>query len=192
MRYSSELVRKAIHVSSLALPIALHLTPVGISKRVLVALTLLTLLVDALRLHQPHVRRVFYFLFGKVLREHERFNLLGSTYLLIAALISIAAFPKEVAVVSLLFLVVGDTVAALVGRRFGRIKIMDKSLEGSAGCLVSCLIIGGIYHLVTPELSWARIVVGSFVATIFELAPVPMDDNLRIPLSAGFAMILLH
>ncbi len=192
MRYSSELVRKAIHVSSLALPIALHLTPVGISKRVLVALTLLTLLVDALRLHQPHVRRVFYFLFGKVLREHERFNLLGSTYLLIAALISIAAFPKEVAVVSLLFLVVGDTVAALVGRRFGRIKIMDKSLEGSLGCLVSCLIIGGIYHLVMPELGWARIVVGSFVATIFELAPVPMDDNLRIPLSAGFAMILLH
>ena len=45
MRYSSELVRKAIHVSSLALPIALHFTPVGISKRVLVALTLLTLLV---------------------------------------------------------------------------------------------------------------------------------------------------
>lgn len=192
MRYSSELVRKAIHVSSLALPVALHFTPVGISKRVLVALTLVTLLVDALRLHQPHVRRVFYFLFGKVLREHERFNLLGSTYLLIAALISIAAFPKEVAVVVLLFLTVGDTAAALVGRRFGRIKIMDKSLEGSLGCLASCLVIGSIYHIFAPELGWARIIVGSLVATIFELAPVPMDDNLRIPLSAGFAMILLH
>ena len=32
---------------------------------------------------------------------------------------------------------------------------------------------------------------GVAIATIFELAPVPMDDNLRIPLSAGFAMTLL-
>jgi dolichol kinase len=32
---------------------------------------------------------------------------------------------------------------------------------------------------------------GAFVATLFELLPIPLDDNLRIPLSAGFAMMLL-
>ncbi|MBK8230435.1 MAG: phosphatidate cytidylyltransferase [Candidatus Eisenbacteria bacterium] len=191
MRYSSELGRKAIHVSSLAFPIALHFLPVSVSKPALVALTLVTLLVDALRLHEPHVRRVFYFLFGRLLREHERFNLLGSTYMLIAALISIAAFPQAVAVIVLAFLVIGDTVAALVGKRWGKTKILDKSLEGSIGCFLSCVAVGTLYHFINPELGWARIVVGSFVATIFELAPVPMDDNLRIPLSAGFAMTLL-
>ena len=34
-------------------------------------------------------------------------------------------------------------------------------------------------------------IVGAAVATIFELLPIPLDDNFRIPLSAGFAMELL-
>jgi dolichol kinase len=29
------------------------------------------------------------------------------------------------------------------------------------------------------------------MATVIELVPVPLDDNLRIPLAAGFAMTLL-
>jgi dolichol kinase len=33
--------------------------------------------------------------------------------------------------------------------------------------------------------------VGALVATVFELLPIPLDDNFRIPLSAGFAMELL-
>jgi dolichol kinase len=31
-------------------------------------------------------------------------------------------------------------------------------------------------------------VIGAFTATVFELLPIPLDDNFRIPLSAGFAM----
>lgn len=203
MRYGSELIRKTIHVSSLALPIGLCLAPLELSKPIMVAVTLATVLVDAVRLYEPHFRRLFWFLFGRILREHERHNLLGSTFLLIAALISIFAFPKPVAVVALGFLVVGDTVAALVGKRWGRHKILDKSLEGSLACLAACILVGAIYrlypgsplpgaHLTGLELSWIKIAVGALVATLFELLPLPLDDNLRIPLSAGFAMFLAH
>jgi dolichol kinase len=186
MRYTGELARKAIHFSSLAIPIGLYLTPPEVSKPVLLILALTTLAVDVVRLHAPQVRTIFYFLFGRIIREHERFNLLGSTYLLLAALLCLFAFEKPIAVTSLGFLVVGDTMAALVGRRWGRIKILEKSLEGSLACFGSCVLVGWLYP--GPELSWTMILVGSAVATIFELLPIPLDDNLRMSLSAGFAM----
>ncbi len=190
MRYNSEVVRKSIHFSSLAIPLGMYLLPLRLSKPLLLGLSILTLGLDVVRLHVPLARRVFYFIFGRILREHERFNLLGSTYLLIAALICLYAFEQGIAAVSVAFLVVGDTMAALVGRRWGRIHILDKSLEGSLACFGSCLLIGWIYP--GPEMTATRVVAGSLVATLFELLPIPMDDNMRIPLAAGFAMTLVR
>ena len=189
IRYTSELIRKAVHFSSLAIPIGLYLVPVSVSQPALAYLTLFTLIVEVVRLHVPQFRAVFYLLFGRILREHERFNLLGSTYLFIAALLCIHSFEKGIAVVSLGFLVVGDNVAALVGRRWGRIRLLDKSLEGSLGCFFACLIVGWVYP--GTDVTWPMIVVGAFTATLFEFLPIPMDDNLRMSLSAGFAMSLL-
>lgn len=189
IRYTSELVRKGVHVSSLAIPIGLYFAPISVSRPVLAILTLLTITVEVVRLHVPQFRAVFYLLFGRLLREHERFNLLGSTYLLIAALLCIYSFEKGIAVVALGFLIVGDTVAALVGRRWGRIRILDKSLEGSLSCFVACLLVGWVYP--GNDVSWTMIVVGAFTATLFELLPIPLDDNLRMSLSAGFAMSLV-
>jgi dolichol kinase len=189
IRYTSEIARKAIHVASLAIPIGLYLTPIEIARPIVLALTLVTLGVDVVRLHVPWFRTVFYFAFGRILRDHERFNLLGSTYLLMAALLCIYLFPKAIAVVALGFVVVGDATAALVGRRWGRTKFLDKSFEGSLGCFLACALIGWIYP--GPGMTWAMVLVGAFVATLFELLPIPLDDNLRMSLSAGFAMMLV-
>jgi len=81
---------------------------------------------------------------------------------------------------------VGDTVAAIVGKSAGRIRIFGKTLEGSLACLLICF---GI-TLFLPEVPFHVAIVGALVATIFELLPIPLDDNFRIPLSAGFAMEL--
>ena len=190
MRYGSEMVRKTIHFLSLAVPAGLYLLPEVAGRMVMLVLALLMLAVDVVRLQVASVRRIFYFVFGKILREHERFNLLGSTYLLLSALVCSYAFPKPIAVASLAFLIVGDTMAALIGRRWGRIRILDKSLEGSLACLISCLAIGWLYP--GSELSLKMVVVGSVVATLSELLPIPLDDNMRIPLAAGFAMTLVR
>ena len=192
MRYGGEIIRKSIHFSSLAVPIGIHFLPLETGRTVILALTLLLIVVDVLRLYVPPLRTLFYFLFGRIVRNHERFNLLGSTYLMMAALISVYAFGKSIAVVSLAFLIVGDTMAALVGRRWGRIRLLDKSLEGSMACLASCLLIGWFYgRFEDPELTLYVAAVGSLTATLAELLPIPLDDNLRIPLAAGFAMSLL-
>lgn len=190
MRYGSELVRKTIHFLSLVVPVGLYLLPEAAGRTWVLVLALLILTIDVVRLQVARVRTVFYFLFGRVLRDQERFNLLGATYLLLSALICAHAFPKPIAVLALSFLVVGDTMAALIGRRWGRIKILDKSLEGSLACLGSCMIIGYLYP--GEDVSRTMIWVGAVVATLSELLPIPLDDNARIPLAAGFAMLLVQ
>ena len=189
MLLASELKRKAIHLASLVIPVGYYLSPDSWHRdweRALLASVILSLAIEVFRLNHPRTRNLFRHFFGELIRNHEEASLLGSTYLLIACLLSIHLFPKPIAVLALCFLIVGDTVAAIVGKSVGRIRMFGKTLEGSLACLVVCF---GI-TLFLPEVPFHVAIVGAVVATIFELLPIPLDDNFRIPLSAGFAMEL--
>lgn len=189
MLLASELKRKAIHLASLVIPVGYYLSLDSWHRdweRALLASVIVSLAIEVFRLNHPRTRNLFRHFFGELIRNHEEASLLGSTYLLIACLLSIHLFPKPVAVLALCFLIVGDTVAAIVGKSVGRIRIFGKTLEGSLACLAICF---GI-TLFLPEVPFHVAIVGAVVATIFELLPIPLDDNFRIPLSAGFAMEL--
>lgn len=189
MLLASELKRKAIHLASLVIPIGYYISPDAWHRdweRALLASVILSLAIEVFRLNHPRSRNLFRHFFGELLRNHEDASLLGSTYLLIACLLSIHLFPKPIAVLALSFLIVGDTVAAIVGKSVGRVRIFGKTLEGSLACLAVCF---GI-TLFLPEIPFHVAIIGALVATLFELLPIPLDDNFRIPLSAGFAMEL--
>ena len=146
------------------------------------------LAIEVFRLNHPRTRHVFRHFFGELLRNHEEASLLGSTYLLIACLLTIHLFPKPVAVLALMFLILGDTVAAIVGKWIGRVRLIGgKTLEGSIACFLVCFGLTLLMPGVPPMVG----LVGALTATLFELLPIPLDDNFRIPLSAGFAMELL-
>ncbi len=193
MLLKSELKRKAIHLASLSIPIAYYLSPASWSRnweKALLASVILSLAIEIFRLHNPKIRTVFRHFFGELLRNHERVSLLGSTYLLIAVLLTLHLFDKPVAVLALGFLILGDTVAAIVGKSIGKIRLLGgKTLEGSLACLLVCYAL----TVFMPGIPFHVGLVGALTATVFELLPIPLDDNFRIPLSAGFAMeLLLH
>jgi len=191
VHFASEIKRKSIHLASLAIPVGYYLTPdswMRIWERGLLALVILSLAIEVFRLNHPRTRHVFRHFFGELLRNHEEASLLGSTYLLIACLLTIHLFPKPVAVLALMFLILGDTVAAIVGKWIGRVRLIGgKTLEGSIACFLVCFGLTLLMPGVPPLVG----LVGALTATIFELLPIPLDDNFRIPLSAGFAMELL-
>ena len=190
MLLAAELKRKSIHLSSIAIPIAYYVTPDSLQpvfERVLLALVIVSLAIEVFRLNHPRTRHIFRHFFGELIRNHEEVSLLGSTYLLIACLLTIHLFPKPIAVLALSFLILGDTVAAIVGKSIGRIGLFGKTLEGSLACFLVCFAL----TRAIPEIPVHVALVGAVVATVFELLPVPLDDNFRIPLSAGFAMELL-
>ncbi len=192
----SEARRKAIHLAFLVLPLELllELLPWPRTRtefrQLFLALTAGAVAVDVLRIHEQRVRTFFKRFFGELIREHERMSLLGSTYLLLAALIAIEVFPQPIAAAALGFTVLGDAMGALVGKAWGRHKVFNKSIEGALGCLVACLAWAALVSSVA-HVPWTVTVAGAVVATLVEVLPIPLDDNLGITLAAGYTMRLL-
>jgi glycerol-3-phosphate acyltransferase PlsY len=184
MSLVAEAKRKALHFSSSWVPVAYYIIPEQAGKTALLLAAAVFLTVDVLRLHEHRIKNLFHRLFGELVREHERNTLLGSTSLVISALLTSYCFEKSIVVASLLFLTVGDTTAALVGKTYGKTPIFGKTAEGSMSCFLACSAIAAV----VPGIPLGVGVLGALTATVFELLPIPIDDNFRIPLAAGFAM----
>ena len=85
-------------------------------------------------------------------------------------------------------LIIGDTMAAFVGTMWGRTKIWGKSFEGSLAFFFSSCAILALLGRVGMQVA----VVGALVATVVELLPLSINDNLTIPISSGVSMSLLY
>lgn len=180
-----EIRRKIVHLISMAIPIGYALTSRETALTVLLLLFLGFLSVDLLRRYHRGIGSLFqrYFI-GTVLRENETNRLMGSTYFLLASVLVIWLFPKPIAMVSVLILIISDTCAAWVGKGIGRVAIFTKTLEGSLAFLFSAFLIVWSY----PGLNRLSGSLAALGATVIELLPIPIDDNLTIPLVAGAIM----
>jgi dolichol kinase len=195
-QWLTEARRKAIHLSFVVLPLELLLEVLpwprgrGQFRVLFLTLTASAIALDVLRIHERRVRTFFRLFFGEMIREHERMSLLGSTYLLLAALLSIELFPQPVAATAIGFTVIGDAFGALVGRAWGKHKVFNKSLEGGLGCLAACLA-WAAFVVSVGGVSAPVAIAGAVVATVVEMLPIPLDDNLGITLAAGYTMRLM-
>ncbi|MCX5799778.1 MAG: SEC59/DGK1/VTE5 family protein [Candidatus Eisenbacteria bacterium] len=187
MSLIAEAKRKAIHFATSWVPLAYYIIPEEAGKVALLAAATVILTLDVLRLHEPRMKNLFHRFFGELVREHERDTLLGATSLVISGLLTAYCFEKSIVVASLLFLTVGDTTAAMIGKTYGRTPIFGKTFEGSLACFLSCLVMA----MVVPGIPLFVGIAGALTATFFELLPIPIDDNFRIPLAAGFMMQFL-
>lgn len=195
--YTAELVRKGIHLCSLSIPIIyLHITQAA-ALTILIPLTLVFVVVDILRYYHPPTRRLFHALFAWLLRSHEldhnRKRLNGASYVLISATLCIVIFPKVIVVTAFAILIVSDTLAALVGRKFGTQPFLGKSMQGAVAFFLSAV---GVVILApkVAELPAEYLIgfVGAVVGTIVESVSISIDDNLTIPLAVGATMWLLY
>ena len=189
-----EILRKAVHVASLAIPVAAVFIPRTDMVLLLCASALCLLLVDLLRARNKVFRGFFMAIFGKMLRQKEQEGgMTASTVVIASAALTIMVFRREIAVASLVFLSLGDSSAALVGRQFGATpRFGGRTLEGSLAALVACLGASWLLLSLSPSLGWVLtpggLLAGSIVAVLAELVDLPLDDNLRIPVFAGLAM----
>ncbi len=149
--------------------------------------------VEAIRILFPPLNRRLTSLFSgaaRAFKEAESARPIGSTYFLVASFLVFLFFGRDVAVTALFFAAVGDAAAATIGERFGRTRLGNKSLEGTLAFFVSTLAVGGICLLAGLQLSWVAVVVGALVAALVELTPLPIDDNLTVPIVGAVAITL--
>jgi dolichol kinase len=189
-----EILRKAVHAASVIIPAAAVFMNRGDMVLLLCAASLFLLLVDLLRARNEVFRRFFLALFGRMLRPKEQEGgMTASTVVLASAALTIMVFRTEIAVAALVFLSLGDSSAALVGRQFGVTPLFGgRTLEGSLSALVACLGASWLLLSLSGRLGWALtpagLLAGSIAAVIAELVDIPLDDNLRIPVIAGLVM----
>lgn len=179
--------RKLVHLGMGVIPATIAWAPAPWSWRGPVFAFCVILALDLARLLHPGLHRWSMRMIGGALRSREHRGLISVHAMTGAAVLLSVCLPPALAATAMGFLIFGDAVAALVGRRWGRHRIGGKTLEGSAACLVVCLVVGWVFM---PE---ARLATGAaaIVATLVEALPLPVDDNWSMPLAAGAVLALL-
>jgi len=147
---------------------------------------------EVIRLRAPGINRWFFSHFKPLLREREASRLTAASYALVASLAALLAFQRDIAVLALSFLAVGDPLATIVGKEVGRRKLLSKTLEGDLACFISCVAVGLVSYYAGSSIRPLTIAAGVVSATVVEAIPLPVDDNLAMPLSAGLMMTVMQ
>ena len=186
----TEYYRKIIHIFNLVIPFTylFFLESRFQVLRILVPLTLFAIVIEYLRTRSSVIKKIFNDFLISMLRIHEMDGkYTGATWVFISSTLTIAIFPKEIAVISLVYMSIGDAIASLVGRKYGKMKFYNKTIEGSLAGLIVCILSGYLIQLTLPLVV---VFSGAFAAMFIELMPIPIDDNLSVPLFAGTIMVI--
>ena len=198
--YYEEIKRKLIHLSSLWMVAATIVFPrcFQYGRWIACVLFAVCLIITLVSEHDyanggKYLGKLYGKLFGKMLRNDVKpgqWVVSGGAPVLAAALLVNLVFPYPIAAAALAVMLTGDAAAALIGRKFGKHKLVNnKSLEGA----ISFIIAGYIFLALTGicnQMPLVFYIAGIFAVTagaVVELftAQLKIDDNFTIPLTTG-------
>ena len=198
--YKQEVLRKMVHLSSIWMPAALFYLPAWFGDKgrwfnviMFGTFAVLNVLIEIAVFRQvPYVTPLYKKLFGKMARESEpgKFRFSGAPPMYASACLTALCFSPRVASCAFTILILSDTSAALIGRKWGRHRFSNgKSLEGSLAFLLSGWIIAVCFCLAgglpgATMAVWLGGVAVSCVAEFFN-EQIHMDDNFTIPMLFG-------
>lgn len=198
--YPAELRRKALHLGALAGPVVILAFGRTVAFALVAPLAVVAVACDWARVRVPWARDVLHRVFGGLMRPEEvpplggPVVLNGATWMCVTGVACVVLFSAGVAAAAMAMQMVGDGAAAVVGRRFGRVRWpgSTKSLEGSAAFALTAFVVGlAVVAWPGSGLTVAACAAGALAGAVAEAVPFPVNDNLRVPLVAGAAMLLV-
>lgn len=179
-----EFARKLVHLSGLLI-IILYTSLLNhfsdrVSIIVLTGILILLLELERIRLdHRPKLMKVM----SGIFKPCETNHVSGAAFFIISTIITFSAFEYWIALIAMFMTVFGDMFAALFGRTFGKKKIYRrKTWVGTFSALLANLLVG-IFFIPQFPIVYVSMAI---VATLVELLTHKLDDNLTVPLFAGF------
>ncbi|MFO1518963.1 MAG: hypothetical protein U1F57_04770 [bacterium] len=150
---------------------------------------------DSLRMISPRFNTLVMRDLKKFMRKREATRLNSMTFYALSTFFVCLLYPKGPAILSILFLGLGDTAASLVGIKWGRHKIFGRrySMEGSLAFFATCFLLTFLYPLLVPAFSgniWVLAFFGGLIGMTSEWASYRLDDNLVIPLYSATLLTL--
>lgn len=199
-RNELHLARRIFHVAS-GLGIAIVSAFLETKREFCLFLGVMTaadFVIEGARLIFPAFNRKVLTTFRSVLRQGEEYRLSGVGYYLLGCLIASIVFPRQIAVLAILFLAFGDPIASVVGLLVGRrrwpldMSPSRKTLEGSLACFAFCAFVTYIVSFyfdrtigLGPSDRFVFSFLGGASAALGEMLPLRTDDNFALPLIAG-------
>ena len=184
--WGQELRRKGIHVCSLFAPLLAGVNYM-LTLELLLAMTVVYAVSEWARLNGIRFSVLSYITSSCVRSSERRRFAFAPVTLALGVVLSLVLFPTLVACVTIAILACADSMATIVGKFCGKIRIPynhNKSIEGSAAFFITAFICAAIYL----PLKTALIV--SLVSCIIESLPVT-HDNITIPLGTRLFLGLL-
>jgi len=149
---------------------------------------------ELLRIRFPRVTEIYLKVFGSIAHPHEMHRVNSATWYATALMGLAYTVSPMAASVAVMVLGIADPMAALVGRRYGHIKLRGgRTLEGSLtfvvmGTLAAVAVLGAFY----PQIPLTHALLGALAAAtlgaLAELFSFRLDDKLTIPLAAGWGV----
>ncbi|OGF44651.1 MAG: hypothetical protein A2452_08040 [Candidatus Firestonebacteria bacterium RIFOXYC2_FULL_39_67] len=205
--FKKEVIRKSIHLFSVIFLIAYVLVSKEVNHKVaLLFLSFMLIILFELEYARVEVGAKIPFLrkLWEYRRDKEKHHMGAEIYFLLGSIISLAIFDLRIAAAGILMVTFGDLTAALVGTKFGKTPlpyIKGKAWEGFLAELAVDFLIGFMvlrlpvngrmwwdtcWWLPAGDPMWLIIAVMAVTATVVETAVKKLDDNLLVPVIAGF------
>jgi acyl phosphate:glycerol-3-phosphate acyltransferase len=154
-------------------------------------LFVVVLALDFMRLRISAVNSFIFSKFPSFIRASEKHKLTGTAPYVMGIGLTLYLYRTDLATLAICFLAFGDVAATAIGERYGKTRIGHKSLEGSIAFIVAGVSAGFLLSLFGISITFGFILAGAIIAAGVELLPLPVDDNLVIPLVSGGIMSLI-
>lgn len=179
------LMRKAVHSVGAFILVILALFGLSKAQLVILSMTILYLASEYLRLSGRSLPFFSWLTRLASSEDEQRGVVMAPIWFAFGALSTITLFPFKYALIGVLTLSIGDPVASLVGlsvkNRHPYPFNESKSIEGTlAGLLVAVLTCAFFTDPITS-------IIGCTTGMIVEASPIPINDNVTIPIISSLA-----
>jgi phosphoserine phosphatase len=184
----NDILREAIHASGFFVPVLAGLIGIPIVALMICVVSALYLLSELSRMNRKNLP-VISAITRNAVSPAERYEFAAAPlYFAIGILITLLLFPAPVNSAAIAIFALGDSTASLFGGIMSKKPLpfnKGKTLEGSLGGFFFAFLAGTFF--VSPALA----LIGAAVAMIIESLPLPVNDNILIPLCTGLALLLI-
>jgi diacylglycerol kinase (CTP) len=164
---------------------------------VTLAIALCGFIVDIARSRFISFNLVVIKLMGPLMRRSEKEGLSGLPFYALGVSLALFFYRRDIAILSVMFLVFSDPLSSFFGVLYGKDKIMpNKSLQGAVAGFFTCYLISLFYimnHAVLGHQMLVYAVCAGVIGALSELVSAfNIDDNLTIPVLSGLGMTVLN
>lgn len=181
-----ELLRKSLHIVGISIPIVYLLFGRDFTIFYISLLIIFSIFIELLRIRAP-----ILFPINKVIesisRKYEKTALASYVYFLMAALIVTFLLSMKATIIGLTTALLGDAMAAILGRTIGKYSIKNKTLEGN--------LIGMMTVIITSFFLTKNLIVSILLGICFSMLDIidfRFDDNFVLPFGISLIYELLE